>query len=783
MTPWLPKNVSKHGIHEEEVLMILTIDFETRSAVTELGKTGPWPYAEHPSTDVVCLAVKVDGNAPVIWGRDGAGRLTTIGLERFVQLADEIHAHNCQFEMAIWRCIMHRRYGFPDIPLEKWRDTAAEAATHALPRHLEQACKVMDLAQKKDDEGHKLMLKMCKPRAPRKAEWAELDKQFGGSPAYRGLRSAYFNATSEKLSAMCLYAVRNWAPEMKDMLLWNEGSADIEHLRRYCLQDVEAEYALGQALGGLPAQEMPFFQHDLVVQQRGVRVDVPMVHAALGIIKEHERRLLAELDTLTSGVVHSPKQVEAGRKWLASRGLKLDDMRAETVKGILKMELPDDARRFLEIRQSLGKSSTAKYEAALHMACADGRMRGFAMYHGAATGRFTGKGIQLQNLPRGVFDLGNASSEAAFWRAVELVKAGRLDPLMVEFGDPMPILSSVIRPLLLAAPGHELLAADFSAIEGRGLAWLAGEEWVLDAYRAYDRHEGPDMYIVTASKILGKPVEQITKAERKNPGKPGDLATGYQGGFRALTKFGATVPEESKPLWTLQAIRGLVDDEARQILDPYIQALDGHAGPEHVAMLAEQGWPMPSDDQVFEAWGTDVVRKWRASRPLTVALWRGLEQAAIECVESGEPRSYGPVTYRMEGRFCTCELPSGRKLYYPFPQVVNREMPWGGAKIQFSHMTVDAETKQWVRRFAHGGLLAENVTQATCRDVLVEAMLRLETNGFPIILHVHDEAVGEVLAGTRTLEEFEQVMTVVPSWAAGFPISAAGWVGERYRKD
>lgn len=795
--------------------MILTLDFETRSAVTELGKTGPWPYAEHPSTDVACLAIKVNNSRPVLWVPshiyrklpedcalpmygDSAVWQTIIG-------ATEIHAHNVQFEQAIWHHIMHRRYGLPDLPVDKLRDTAAVAAMHALPRKLEQACQVMGLAQQKDMEGSKLMLKMCKPRAPRKAEWALLDKRFGGNPKYQGLKAAYVGAGDAKLAAMCLYAARNWSPEMAEMLLWHEDPSDIERLCRYCLQDVEAEYALGQELGSIPMEEMPVFQHDLIVERRGIQVDVPMVQAALSMIKEHERRLLGELDKLTSGTVRSPKQIEAGKNWLASRGVVMYDMTAASVKEALERELPDEGRRFLEIRQSLGKSSTAKYEAALHQTCSDGRLRGFAMYHGAGTGRWAGKGIQLQNLPRGVFDLGKEMSERAFWRAVDIVRKGDLDALVLEFGDPMPVLSSVIRPLLIAAPGCEFLAADFSAIEGRGLAWLAGEEWVLDAYRAYDtflldeqgqripdgkggfKRVGPDMYIITASKILGKPVEQITKAERKNPGKPGDLATGYQGGFNALTKFGATVPTESRPQWIIEWMRRELkgNTKAAEVYENWLAQWNGSPPETALSLLGQPplGWPYPTESELFEIWGRDVVNKWRASRPKTTALWRNLETAALRCTETGETVACGPVVYRKEGRFVTCQLPSGRKLYYPFPQIIDRQMPWGDIRPQFSHMTVDAETKQWVRRFAHGGLLTENITQAVCRDILAQAMLRLEENGFPIVMHVHDEAVGEIRAGTRTLEEFEQIMTVTPPWATGFPISAAGWAGERYKKD
>ena len=773
--------------------MKAVLDFETKSAVTELNRTGPWPYAEHPGSGIWCLAIKVDNQNPVIWVPPAVRVELPDGCQlpfasdalvgHIIEQADEIHAHNCQFEQAIWHHVMHKRYGFPDLPVHKLRDTAAVAAMHALPRPLGQACEVMGLAQQKDAEGHKLMLKMCKPRAPRKAEWAELDARFAGNEVYQGLKDSHLNAATEKTAAMCLHAARNWRPEMAEMLLWHEDPADIEHLCRYCIQDVEAEYALGQALGELPPVEMPVFQHDLVVQQRGIRVDIDMVRNALDMIAEYKRRLLAELDTLTSGTVRSARQTEAGRQWLASRGLHLDNMQKETVADAIKGDLTPEVMRFLQLRQALGGSATDKYGAALHQTCADGRLRGFAMYHGAGTGRWAGRGMQLHNLFKGVFDLGYRPSEDAFWRAVGLVRRGALDELIFEFGNPMPILASTVRPTLLAAAGHEFHAADLSAIEGRGLAWLAGEEWVLDAYRAYDRGEGPDMYIVTASKILDKPTDQITKAERKNPGKPGDLATGYRGGYMALTKFGATVPDDLRPYWTLRAMRDLATPNMREVLDPYIEMVGASANLEHLAALQAQGWPMPSEDSVFQAWGTDVVTKWRKSRPRTVALWRGLEAAAIACVETGQPQSCGPVAYRMEGRFCTCELPSGRKLYYPFPQIVNREMPWGGSKIQFSHMTVDAETKQWVRRFAHGGLLAENITQAICRDILALSMLRLEANGFPIVLHVHDEAVAEVPTGARALEELIQIMTVVPAWAAGFPISASGWSGERYRKD
>lgn len=909
--------------------MKLTIDFETRSVVTNLKATGPWPYAEHPSTKVLCLAYKLGSNKPRLWLPGDGGNNDLI---QAIEAAEVIEAHNVQFEQAVWHHYMHRQLGFPDLPVHKLRDTAAVAAMHALPRPLGQVCEVLGLQQQKDKEGYDLMMKMCKPRAPRKAEWELLGARFksGNFAAFQDLKAAYDNAGKGKLDAMCALAADHWE-DMQGMILWHDDPEDLKRLCQYCVQDVEAEYALSQRLGELPAMELQVFQHDLVVNRRGVQVDKDMVAAAMGVALEHESRLLSELDLITNGTVRTVKQVAAGLDWLHSRNVHLDNLQAETVRDALKMDMSEDARRFLEIRQSLGMASVAKYEAARAMTCEDGRLRGFSMYHGAGTGRWAGKGVQLHNLPRGVFDLGQKPdkdgrklSEEAFWLAVDLVRDGNLDGLMIEFGDPMPILSSVIRPVLTAAPGKELLAADFSAIEGRGLAWLAREEWVLDAYRAYDRGEGPDMYMVTAGKILGKSADRVSKTERKNPGKPADLGCfgpdtrvlasngikriaevstsdrlwdgvewvphdgliekgekavidlcgvevtpdhlihagrwgwkqartvascgsmrlralekgsenlpslawreyaaapyrsckkgstnlrpvfdilnsgsrnrftilsddgpllvhncGYQGGFNALGKFNATVPVESRAQWIAEWIRRNVkaNPEALAVFEQYVE---NGATEESLCALAAQGWPYPSEAELFEIWGRDVVNKWRAARPLTVNTWAGLEKAAMKAVEEKTSTVYERIEYHYDGQFLKCRLPSGRFLYYPFPDVLLRDMPWGTARAQFSHMTVDATTKRWIRRFAHGGLLVENCVQAICRDILAQAMLRLEAAGFPVVLHVHDEIVAEVPKGTKTLEEFIEVMTAVPDWAAGFPISASGWAGERYRKD
>jgi len=779
--------------------LILTIDFECRSAVTDLDKTGAWPYWLHPSTEVLCLAVKVDNQAPYLW-RPG---MATAWLDSLVEQAEEIHAHNVQFELAGWHCVMVARHGLRPLPFHKVRCSAAVAAMHALPRPLAGACTALGLPVQKDKKGHSLMLKMCKPRAPRQAEWQEMDARWGHLEEYQGLKAAYHGAKKDKLASMCKYAVYNWKESMRPMLLWNESPQELEDLGAYCCQDVDAEYGLAEYLGPLPPAELEVFRHDIIINTRGVCIDVEMVGRAIAMIREYEGRLLQELTELTGGRVGSPRQVQASKTWLSEQGVVLLTLDKDAVKAALALELPPVARRFLEIRRSLAKSSTAKYEAARRMTCPDSRLRGFAMYHGAATGRFTGKGVQLQNLPRGVFDLEDPESAAAFWEAVKIVCTGTLDQLIEKHGDPMPVLSSLVRPVLVAEHGKTLFVADFSAIEGRGLAWLAGDEWVLEAYRAYDRGEGPDMYMVTAGKILDKDPQTISKKERKNPGKIADLACGYYGGVGAIDRFGGSVPEDAAAWWTIEALKEINRPQVSTWAPGYVPAPEEQEKAEaplraYAALeeyLASQeitdatveacraaGWPMPTEGEIFTVWAQDVVDKWRKNRPGTVKFWRGVEAAAVKCVETGAPQGYGKINFYMDRVFLACVLPSGRRLFYPFPKLLNRETQWGHKK-QLSAMTTDAETKQWVRRFLHGGILTENINQALCRDILTEAMLRLEASGFPIVLHVHDEAGAEVDPTERTLEEYISIMTQVPTWAPGFPIAAAGWVGQRYRKD
>lgn len=651
--------------------MKLTIDFETRSTC-DLKKHGAWVYSEDPSTKVLCLALKWGNKPPVLWDM-------TQNPNHFLDLfraATTIEAHNMSFEYAIWQNVCVKRMGWPPLPEEKLRCSAAKTAMHSLPRSLDRACAALDLPIQKDSEGYRLMMKMCKPRNPRKGE----------DP---------------------------------NAILWHESPENFQRLGEYCLQDTNAEEELSHTLSDLPEKELKIWQLDQKINARGIQADLEGARAMIAMVNEHEAILLKKLNRLTNGAVRTAKQVEVMRKHLESLGCNLPDLSAATVMAELKKEdLPNEVREILNIRRSLGRSSSAKYQAIIDRASNDGRVRGSTIYHGAGTGRWSGSGIQPQNLPSRI-KIDHPPEEV-----LGVVKTGGYQLFTALYDDDiMSAAGAVVRSVLMAAEGKELIVADYSAIEGRGLAWLAGEETELEVYRS-----NKDPYIASASRILHKPYEEVTKEERQSPGKISVLACGYGGSVNAVRKFGG---------------EGLTDDDIK--------------------------------DQ--------IVKPWRQAHPKTVAFWYDLEEACMSAVsEPGKVFSERGVSFRVSNGFLLCRLPSGRLLYYYDPDIRAVKTSWDEMKDSVTYMTVDGMTKQWVRTNTYGGKLAENVTQAICRDLMAEAMLRLEAAGYPIVLTVHDEVISEVPMGFGSVEEFERVMCIVPAWAEGFPIQASGWRGKRYKK-
>lgn len=504
--------------------MNLTIDFETRSTV-DLRKAGAWRYAEDPSTEVMCLALKVDDKEPVLYfpghfynkvcewqgahdkpdALDNAPSLPSlpfkiihdVAVEDLIRNADIIEAHNAEFERAIWFNVMHKRHGFKDLPPEKVRCSAAKAAMHSLPRDLYSAGIALGVKVQKDMDGRRLMLKMCKPRAPRK----------------------------EELKQMKLEGREN-------EILWHETPEQIVRLAAYCASDVDSEHELSRLLRDLPPKEQSVWRLDQTINQRGVFVDRAGVEAAINFIGAHENRLLQDMGEVCPW---SPTQVVAVRDWLATRGVETESLDKNAVAALLaRADLPQDARLVLATRQSLSKSSTAKYEAMAACVCGDDRIRGLHMYHGAGTGRWSGKLVQTQNLPRGKWkDVGPA---------IDLIMEGDLDAAEMLYGDPMDLASSCLRSMLMARPGCDLLCADFSGIEARALAFLAHDTALLEVFRS-----GQDVYKVAAQDVFDVPKDQISKDQRQI-GKVVILACGYQGhvgAFQSMAEvYGVTVSDE-----------------------------------------------------------------------------------------------------------------------------------------------------------------------------------------------------------------------------------------------
>lgn len=713
--------------------MRLTIDFETRSTV-DLKEAGPWKYAEDPTTDVICLAVKEDDNIPWIWLPDkfwpslefGFSVLKGPDLVGLIDAADTIEAHNVEFERAIWHYIMHERYGFPDLDLNKCDCSAARAAYMALPRKLEKVCEVLKAPVQKDMAGHKLMLKMCKPRKPRKAE-------------------------------------RKADPNWKNKLFWYEEPEDIIRLCGYCIQDVEAEYSLSQVVQPLSPAERKVWLLDQRINQRGVYVDLDNINSIIDTLQKHEDSLLNRMKTLTGRLVSSPRQVARLREWLLSKNVETENLQKQTVKDLLKNNIPREVREVLTIRQALGKASTSKFGAMINRAGKDGRCRSLFMYSGAGTHRWTAKAIQPQNMVR------DSYKGEELEQAYEAFQMGDIDYLRVFFDDPFPAASRCLRGAIMAAPGKKFICADYSSIEARGNAWQAGEEKILEAFR-----QGADLYKLAAVGTFGVKYNEVNSSQRQL-GKVQILALGYQGGIGA---FAAMANGYGIDLETLPA---LVMPYATQ------DELEGPYGAKALATAYLKR--LPGEMSFDAAVACDVLkRKWRADNPSIVKSWRQLENAAFEAVTNpGEVFRFRKVKYRTwrdsnGNNYLLCQLPSGRVLFYFDPKIREVMASWGEKKRTVTCRTVDSVTKQWIRRPVYGGLLCENIVQSFCRDLLAEALLRVEAAGYKVVMHVHDEIISEVDENFGSLEEFCKLMEFVPPWAEGMPIKAEGWVGKRFRK-
>lgn len=648
---------------------MILIDFETRSKA-DIKRTGAARYAEDPSTSVLCLAYAIKGNPVQLWM---PGEDMPRDLNYYIGYGWNVEAHNSFFEKMIWRNIMVPKFGWPEIPDKQWRCSASRAAVLALPRALDMVGAALALPIQKSQEGKRIMLKLCRPRT----------------------------------------ATKNDASE------WNMDRADFKTLYEYCKQDVEAERALGKAIPELSPSELEVWRLDQKINERGIRVDIESVKSALIIIEQYTARLLKEFQELTGGAIESPTQRDKVLGWLREEGVHIKGLTKNDIIDTLEDKigaLPNEkAKRVMQIRQELSKTSTAKYKAILDAACKDQKLRDTLMYHGASTGRWTGKAIQPQNLPKN-------TQKISLGTYFQILKNQDLETFELCYPQVMEVLSSTIRGLFIPSNGYTFFGGDYSAIEARVLFWLAGEEKGLDMFR-----RGEDLYKDLAATIYQKNVLTVTPNEREM-GKRGILGAGYGLGHK---KFRET---------TMAFARTEITEE--------------------LAM------------RVIDAYRTKYAR--------VVSFWHHQESAMHQCIVTKQPITHGRISWEMKDKFLFCILPSGRKLAYYDPKIESHLTPWGDNKATVTYMAVNSLTKQWGREKTYGGKITENLTQAVARDIMAEALLRIDKSGYQPVLTVHDELLCEKQKGS--VEEFVSLMTVQPIWAKGLPIKAEGWSGNRYSK-
>jgi DNA polymerase len=663
-------------------VVIYTIDFETYSEL-DVGDVGAEVYAEHPSTDIIVLSYGWPGEPIKVWTPNMEPPWDLIG---HVAAGGTVEAHNMGFEHAIWNHVCVPNYGWPPLVIEQERDTQAMAAERGLPLKLEKTAQALGLPDQKDMEGHRLMLKFSRPAKPTK-------KLPGG-----------------RLTP---------SPE------------ELHRIANYCTRDVKVEQQLSARLGHrLQAIEEPVWQLDQTINMRGVQIDTEAAQAAADMVDRILTEVNAEFRVIT-GVNYT--QRDKFKAWAEDLGVLLPDTKGDTIDAVLggaEGWMDPEAMRALQLHRRASHASNNKLKAMLRCTCADGRARRLLQYHGATTGRWAGRLIQPQNFPRpeGPFE---GFDQSDIDQAMDIIATG--DPELIElvYGDPLWVLSKMLRAFMMAAPGHLICSADLAGIENRVVAALGGERWKLDAFRRIDRGEDRDIYLQTADTVFGYRCEsKKTHPMERQVGKICELQFGFGGGLGAWRQFDSS------------------DRHSDEDVEGYKQA-------------------------------------WRAKHAGIVQLWADLERAAIQAVrQPGCPIDCGAVTWGMGREWLSCRLPSGRRLFYFSPQIKTEPAPWDPT-VDLPRLTFMQQREgQWKRISTYGGRLTENVVQAICRDIMVAGAFNAEAAGLPCILTVHDELVTEPEASRADADTLVQCMTDVPQWVKDLdvPIAADGWVGRRYWK-
>ena len=654
----------------------LSIDIETKSSV-DISKSGAYKYAQSPDFGILLFAYKwndepvgiidlAQGETVPEWIRSALGEPEVIK-----------HAYNAAFE---WYCL--NTAGF-NTPIDQWRCTMAHGLYCGYPAGLDAVGKAIGLPQDKQklSVGKALIRYFCTPCNPTKAN--------GG---------------------------RTWnlpkhAPEKWDLF------------KEYCEQDVVTENAILKRLElcPMPEDEEKLWRIDVLMNAFGVHVDEELIRGALLIDNASTEELTKEAVGITG--LSNPNSTSQMLSWLNDKGIEAENLQKASVAALLERDdIDNDVRRALEIRQQMGKTSIKKYVAMDYAVCADSRIRGLMQYYGAnRTGRWAGRLVQMQNLPRNYIK--------TLDEARRIVKRGNYSGLKMIYGNVPDTLSQLIRTAFIPSDGHKFVVSDFSAIEARVIAWLAGEHWVNEVFATHGK-----IYEATVSQMFHVPIEKIAKGNPeyalRQKGKVATLALGYQGGVNALIAMGALD-------------MGLAEDE------------------------------LP-----------DIVTRWRQANKQIVALWSKIEQAALSVMNTAQPCGTQGLIFALEGDmlygqcFLTVTLPSGRKLFYPKPFL--KENQFGRPAIHY--YTVGQQTRKWEITSTYGGKMTENIVQAIARDCLAETLRRIDARGLQVVFHVHDEVIIDAPMET-TVEEICQLMAEPIPWAPGLILKGAGFESSYYMKD
>lgn len=637
----------------------LSIDIETFSPIS-LAKAGVYKYCNHPDFKILLFSYAEDESTVCTVDLASGEQLPAEILRALDDPAVVKWAYNAAFERTCLSAYLGRR-----LDPAGWRCSMIWAASLGLPLSLKDVGKVLNLDAQKMDEGKDLIKHFCVP------------------------------------------------DDNSQRRLPSSDPAGWKLFKMYNARDVEVETAIRQKLANFPVPEYVWGQYevDQQINDRGIRIDTTLAANAIAIDEEHRAQALARAQELTG--LDNPASPLQLQEWLNQHGCTIESMAKESVDDALA-NATGQVREALELRQELSRSSVAKYRKMIDVTCTDQRAHGLLQFYGAnRTGRWAGRLVQVQNLPRNYLpDLAQARG---------LVRDGNGETLEMLYSSVPDTLSQLIRTAFIPSEAHRFIVADYSAIEARVLAWLAGEETTLAAFK-----NGEDLYCATASTMFGVPVEKHgVNSELRQKGKIAVLACGYNGSVGALKAMGALK-------------MGLSEDELQPIVDA-----------------------------------------WRQANPNIVQLWHEVDNAATRAISTSRPVTLRNLSFEKKSGMLFITLPSGRRLAYVKPGIgVNR---FGGTSITYWGQGV---ARKWQKLETYGGKLVENIVQASARDLLAEAITRIENAGHQIVMHIHDEVViDEPINSGITVADICALMNELPEWAEGLPIDADGYECGFYQKD